>query len=44
MSEDFVFEPLHYLALLEQKVGASIRRRRWSAGTCPKTSPCSVGS
>jgi len=35
--EDFVFDPLHYLALLEpQDRPLSTRRRHWSAGTCPE--------
>jgi len=36
--EDFVFNPLHYLALLERKIGALTRPHRWSAGNCPKSS------
>jgi hypothetical protein len=31
-------------ALLEQKVGALDRQRRWSAGICPRSSQCSAGS
>ena len=34
--EDFVFDPLHYLALLEHKTARSTRPRRWPAGTCPR--------
>jgi transposase len=37
--EDFVFDPLHYLALLEHKIGALDQRRRWSAGICRRNSP-----
>ncbi len=36
--EDFVFNPLHYLAPLERKIGALDRPRRWSAENCPKSS------
>src|SRR3712207_5605257 len=40
--EDFVFDPLHYLALLERKVGApdqaAPRRRPCKAGSCPRPS------
>jgi len=32
--EDLVFDPRHYLALLEQKTGALDRRRRWWDGSC----------
>ncbi len=40
--EDFVFDPLHYLALLERKIARSTRQRPWSAGTCPRRSRCSA--
>ena len=36
--EDFVFDPLHYLALLERKTGRSTRPRRWPAGPCSRRS------
>ena len=36
--EDMVFDPLHYLALLEQKTRRWIRRRRWKAGSCRSVS------
>ncbi len=36
--EDVVLDPLHYLALLERKIGALTRRPRWPAGFCPKRS------
>jgi hypothetical protein len=42
--EDFVFDPLHYLALLEQKIGALDQAAPLVGGICPKSSPCSVGS
>lgn len=32
--EEMVFDPLHYLALLEQKTARWIRRRRFRAGSC----------
>ena len=35
---DFIFDPLHYLALIEQKINALDRRRRWPAGGCRKSS------
>ena len=39
--EDMVFDPVHYLPLLEKKIGAWIRRRRWPNGTCrPSSRPC----
>ena len=37
--EDFVFEPLHYLALIEQKINALDRLHRWPTGGCRKSSP-----
>jgi hypothetical protein len=37
--EDFVFDPLHYLALLERKVGALDQAVHWSAGSCLRNSP-----
>ena len=38
--EDFVFDPLHYLAVARTARSAlSTRQRRWSAGTCPRNSP-----
>ena len=37
--EDMIFDPLHYLALLEQKTRRWTRRRRWWAGSCPKALP-----
>jgi hypothetical protein len=41
--EDFVFDPLHYLALPEQKIGALDQAARRPAGTYPKSSlPCAV--
>ena len=41
--EDFVFDPLHYLALLSRSRVRSTRRRRWRAGNCPMGSVCCVG-
>ena len=29
---DFIFDPLHYLALIEQKINALDQRRHWPAG------------
>ena len=37
--EDMVFDPLHYLALLEQKTRRWTRLRRWRAGSCRNASP-----
>ena len=37
--EDFVFDPLHYLACSNARSALSTRQRRWSAGTCPRNSP-----
>ena len=34
---DFIFDPLHYLALIEQKINTLIERRR-PAGGCRKSS------
>ena len=41
--EDFVFDPLHYLAALERSRVRSTRRRRWRAGNCPTGSVCCAG-
>ena len=39
--EDMVFDPVHYLPLLEQKIGALDQRRRWPNWSCPRSSrPC----
>jgi hypothetical protein len=40
--EDFVFDPLHYLPLLDRRSALSTRRRGWSAGTYPKNLPRSL--
>jgi len=37
--EDFVFEPLHYLALIEQKINALDQAARWRAGSCRRSLP-----
>jgi hypothetical protein len=36
--EDMIFDPLHYLALLEQKPNALDQPRRWRVGICGKVS------
>ena len=42
--EDFVFDPLHYLALRWSRSQVrSIRRRRWQAGSCLMGSGCCAG-
>ena len=40
--DDFIFDPIHYLPLLEQKTGARwTRPRPCRGGTCPRSSlPC----
>ena len=40
--EDFVFDPLHYLSLLEQKTNGWIRRLPWPAGCCRRCSAISA--
>ena len=40
--EDFVFDPLHYLSLLEQKTNRWIRRLPWPAGCCRRCSAISA--
>ena len=35
---DFIFDPLHYLALIEQKINALDQARHWPAGGCRKSS------
>jgi hypothetical protein len=37
--EDVVFDPLHYLPLIEQKINALDQAALSRAGTCPKSSP-----
>src|SRR5262249_21657514 len=37
--EDFVFNPLHYLPLLEQKIGALDQAAPLVAGICPRNLP-----
>ena len=34
--EALIFEPRHYLALLERRSGRSIKRHRWPGGRCPR--------
>ena len=41
--DDFVFDPVHYLPLLERKTGAWTRPRRWPAGSCRRSSVGCVG-
>ena len=36
--DDFVYDPIHYLPLLERKTGALDRRRRCRGGTCLRNS------
>ena len=36
--EELIFDPLHYLALLERKTNALVKRPRWRAGSCPNSS------
>ena len=35
-----VFDPLHYLALLERKTNALDQAPRWRAGSCPNSFTC----
>ena len=37
--DDFVYDPIHYLPLLEQKTGALDRAAPLQGGTCPRSSP-----
>jgi len=37
--EATIYDPLHYLALLEQKTRVSIRQRRSRAGSCRRAAP-----
>jgi hypothetical protein len=37
--EDTIFDPLHYLGLLEQSRGLWTRPRPWRAGSCPPALP-----
>ena len=42
-SEDLIFDPLHYLPLIERRSAPLTRPRRWRAGTCRRPSPrCAV--
>src|ERR1700730_9257785 len=41
--EDFVFNPLHYLALLNARSARSTRPRRWSDGNSPRSPPPCAG-
>ena len=43
-SEDLIFDPLHYLPLIEQRSAPSTRPRHWRAGTCPRPSSLCGGS
>ena len=38
--DDFVFDPVHYLPLLEHKTGPWTRPLRWSGGSCRRSSVC----
>ena len=41
--DDFVYDPIHYLPLLEQKTGALDQAAPLQGGTCPRSSsPCAV--
>ena len=43
--EATIYDPLHYLALLEHKTRRSTRPRRFKAGSCRRASPrCAVCS
>ena len=37
--DDFVFDPIHYLSLLERKTGALEQAAPLQGGTCPRSSP-----
>ncbi len=38
--DDFVFDPVHYLPLLERKTGPWTRPHRWPGGSCRRSSAC----
>ncbi len=41
--EDLVFDPIHYLSLLEQKIGALDKRHHWRTGSCQPSSGSCAG-
>ena len=38
--DDFVFDAIHYLPLLDRKTGALVRLPRWPGGGCRRSSEC----